>query len=91
MKGYETERTDGRVSIPSKGKSYFSPPQRPRRLWGPPKLLPNGYQGLFPRGLSSCGVKYTAYLHLVPKSRMVELYLHSPIRIHFAVLNFLIN
>jgi hypothetical protein len=33
--------------------SYFiklwSPP-RPERLWGPPNLLPNGYQGLFPWG-----------------------------------------
>jgi hypothetical protein len=26
----------------------FSSPPRPERLWGPPSLLPNGYQGLFP-------------------------------------------
>jgi hypothetical protein len=33
------------------------------------------------------GVKLTTHLHLVLKSRMVELYLHSPTRLHGAVLN----
>jgi hypothetical protein len=33
----------------------------------------NEYRGLFPRG-----VKLTTHLHLVPRLRMVELYLHSP-------------
>jgi hypothetical protein len=28
----------------------FSSSNRPNRLWGPPNFLPNGYQGLFPRG-----------------------------------------
>jgi hypothetical protein len=28
----------------------FSSPQRPDWLWGPPSLLPNGYQGRFPHG-----------------------------------------
>jgi hypothetical protein len=28
----------------------FSSPCRPDRLWGPPNLLFNGYQGLFPQG-----------------------------------------
>jgi hypothetical protein len=27
------------------------------------------------------------YLHLVPRSRMVKLYLHSPIRLHGTVVN----
>jgi hypothetical protein len=35
-------------SIPDGGKRYS--PQRPDRLWGPPILLYNGYQGLFPWG-----------------------------------------
>jgi hypothetical protein len=34
-------------------------------------------EGLFPRGLSGMGVKLTNLLHLVPSSRMMELYLHS--------------
>jgi hypothetical protein len=44
---------------------------------GPPSLLYNGYRG----------VKLTTNLHLVPRSRMVELYLHSPIRLLGVVLN----
>jgi hypothetical protein len=36
-------------------------------------------------------VKQTTHLHLVPRLRMVELYLHSPIRIHGTVLNYIIK
>jgi len=28
---------------------FFSKPPRPERFWGPPSLLPSGYQGLFLR------------------------------------------
>jgi hypothetical protein len=34
--------------IPRRGKRFFSSPQCPDWLWGPPSLLYNGYQGLFP-------------------------------------------
>jgi hypothetical protein len=35
---------DGPVSIPVTAR-FFSPPQRPDRLWGLPSLLSNGYRG----------------------------------------------
>jgi hypothetical protein len=35
-------------------------------------------QGLFPQEYSGWDVKQTTLLHLVPKSRMVKVYLHSP-------------
>jgi hypothetical protein len=38
---------------------------------------PMDTEGEFPGGLSGRGVKLTAHLHLVPRSRMVELHLHS--------------
>jgi hypothetical protein len=49
---------------------FFSLPPRPERLWGPPSLLSNGYQGLCPWGQSGRGVKLTTHLHLVPRLRM---------------------
>jgi hypothetical protein len=43
--------------------------------------------GLFPRGQSDKVVKLTTHLHQLPKSRMVELYLHYPVCLHGVVLN----
>jgi hypothetical protein len=37
------------VQVPV-GSRIFSSPHCPDRLWGPPNLLSNGYQGSFPRG-----------------------------------------
>jgi hypothetical protein len=34
---------------------FFSSPPRPDRLWGPPSLLSNGYQGLFSPGVNWLG------------------------------------
>jgi hypothetical protein len=53
-------------------------PQRTDRLSGPPHPLSNGYRCIFLQDLSGRGVKFTVHLHLVPRLRMVGLYLHSP-------------
>jgi hypothetical protein len=59
-------------SIFGRGKRFFSPPQLPDWLWGPPTSYPKGTGGSFHRG-----VKLTTLLHLVPRSGIVALYLHS--------------
>jgi hypothetical protein len=50
------------------------------RLWGPHSLLNIGYQGLFPPEYINRGVKVIAHLLLIQKLKIVEPYLHSPIR-----------
>jgi hypothetical protein len=70
---------NGRSSIPGKGNKFFSTPQCPDRHWGLPRLLCNSYHGQ--------GVKLTTRLHLLPRSRSVELELHSRIRLYCLVRN----
>jgi hypothetical protein len=53
------------------------------RFFSSPKLV----QGALSLGKSHWGVKLTAHLHLMPRSRMVVLYLHSPIHLHGIMLN----
>jgi hypothetical protein len=52
-------------------------------------LLSNEYRGLFPRGYSNRGVKLTTQIHLMQRSGMDELYLHSRVCLHGAVLRYL--
>jgi hypothetical protein len=79
-------RLDGPGLIPGTARFFFSQ-QRPDRFWGPLSLLANGFRELFPWRYRCRSVKLTTHLHLVPTSRMVELYLHSPIRLHDIVFN----
>jgi hypothetical protein len=76
---------DGPGSI--RGSARFFSSQRRCRLWGPPSLLTNVYQGFFSREQSGRSVKLTVHLHLLPKSREVELYLHASTCLHGIVLN----
>jgi hypothetical protein len=50
-------------------------------------LLYNGHRGLFPKRKSGQGLKLSNHFHLVPRPKLVEIYLYSPIRLHGAVLN----
>jgi hypothetical protein len=59
----------------------FSSPQRPDQLWGSPSLLYNRYRGVKRQG------READHLHLVPRLRMVKLYLHSSIRLYDVMLN----
>jgi hypothetical protein len=48
--GYGLDDRGSRVRFPAGGWEFFFSPPRPERLWGPPSILSNGYQGLFPWG-----------------------------------------
>jgi hypothetical protein len=53
----------------------------------PPSLLYNGHQdSVF--GIKQLGHEADTHLHLVPKLRSREFYLHPPIRLHSVVLNY---
>jgi hypothetical protein len=69
------------VPFPAGTGDLFSSPQCPYWLWGPSSLLSSGNWGQ-----SGCDMKPITHLHLMPSSRMVELYLSFPIRLHGVVL-----
>jgi hypothetical protein len=69
-------RLDSRGSVPGRGKIFlFSTASRlTLRL---SQLYPIGTDGVFSGRLSGRGMKLITHLHLVPRSRMMELYFHS--------------
>jgi hypothetical protein len=77
---------DGRGSIPSRGKKFLSTPHRPDRLWGLRSFLSNGCQGDLSPGVKRPG-READHSHVVPRSRVVGLYLHLPICLHGIVLD----
>jgi hypothetical protein len=79
---------DGAGWIPSRGKRFFFPAQCPYRPWCSQRhSYPKGTMGTFFESKAEKGVTLTTVLHLVPLSRMMELYLHSLLRLHCVVLN----
>jgi hypothetical protein len=65
---------------------FFSSPQRPDRFCVPPSLLSNGYRGFF-TGVKQPVVMLPIPLHLMPRSRIMKLYLHSLLCFHGIALN----
>jgi hypothetical protein len=70
LTGYEL---DGCGSIPGKGKGFFSTPQPLDQFWSLLSLLSTDYRHSLSGEQSGRGVILTTHLHLVPRSRMVEL------------------
>jgi hypothetical protein len=57
---------------------FDSPQGRPDVFWDPPVLLYSGYRGIFPGDKAAGALK--------PRLRIVEVYLHFPIRLHSVML-----
>jgi hypothetical protein len=69
-------RLDGLGLIPGRAR-FFSCPQHPDRLWGSTQPSIQWAPGALSPGVKWQG-READHLHLVLRSRMVELYLHSP-------------
>jgi hypothetical protein len=66
------------VRFPAGAKDFYLIHSDQTCSGGPPSLQQNGYRVLFCRGKSGRCVKLNAHLRLLPMSRIMELYLHSP-------------
>jgi hypothetical protein len=82
----DSSELDGRRSIPRRGKIFFSTPVSTPAL-GPTQPSIQWVPGAHLAGLKRPGREADHSLHIVSRSRMVQLHLHSPIYIHGVVLN----
>jgi hypothetical protein len=83
--GVETRLRAGRPrsrgSIPVRGKLFFFvSPQLPDRLWC--AFCTTGTLACFLEGKAAGAWSWPTHFYVVPMSRMVETYLHSPTRLH---------
>jgi hypothetical protein len=80
--GYGLDDQEVGVRVLVESTIFFSL-RRPDWLWCPPNLPSNGYRGLFHPGVKRQGRKAD---HSRPASaevkKNVDLYIHSPIRLH---------
>jgi hypothetical protein len=67
------------------GLLSLSSPLNPDDSWAHLTFYPTGTGKSFSGMQSSQGVKLRTHLHLVLRLKYVELYLHSPMRIHYVV------
>jgi hypothetical protein len=75
------------VRVPVKARSFSSGRHRDR-FWGTSSLLFNGHRGLFPRAKKRPGREAHHSCRIYCRGQeYVDLYMHSPIRVHGSVLN----
>jgi hypothetical protein len=76
-----------RLATGCKAEVRFPARERDCSIPAHPAFYSRGTMGCFACWTSCRNVKLTAHLHPVPKSWMVEIYLHSPIRLHGVMFN----
>jgi hypothetical protein len=72
----------GRVLLPGSGTIFLSSTASRPVLGHNPASYLMGTGGSLPEGCSGWCIKMTTHLNLVPRSRMVDLYLHSVKSLH---------
>jgi hypothetical protein len=75
---------DDRGSIAGRGNRFFSSPDGCKAY---PASYPMGFRGFFFRVKTARGIMLTTHLRVVPRSIMVELYLHSPTHLYGVALS----
>jgi hypothetical protein len=85
--GYGLDDQGFRFRVPVESEIFF-PTLRPHQLWGPPSLISIGYRGLPGRKRPVREADHSPPAIAKVKKNM-DLYIHSPIRLHGLVLNYL--